>query len=163
MLNFKLPVYAVRAYEDLFEEGDFIIIQTHKSRWVLDCPDLEGTYYQRRTKMLGMEMPYKLYPLKKRITTLAQLVNSNSKLLIDESGKLLKWKKEKMYRIEVRKIVSHHQTPTGSWVCYAQGFPTPFMLKKAYGYVSIINVAGSPVIFDVHETMPETHRTRVKL
>lgn len=163
MLNFALPVYAVRAYEDLFEEGDFLIMQTHMTRWVLDCPSLGGTYYQRRTKMLGMDLPYKLYPLNKRITTLSQLIHSKAKLLIDENGKLLKWKKERMYKVEVRKVLSHHQTTTGTWICYAQGFQSPFELQQPAAYVSIINVAGSPVIFDVHDSVPESPRIRVKL
>ncbi|QFR57714.1 hypothetical protein CPT_Slocum_157 [Serratia phage Slocum] len=163
MLNFKLPVYAVRAYEELFDEGDFLIVQTQKARWVLDCPSLEGTYYERRLMMLGMDLPYKLYPLKKRISTISQLIHSQSRLLIDEQGRLLKWKKEKMYSIEVKKILSRYRTQKGTWVCYAQGFQSPFELSGYYEYVSIINVAGSPIVFDVHESMPETPRLRVKL
>lgn len=163
MLNFDLPVYVIRAYVSIFMEGNFKVIQTHFTRWVLDCPDLEGDYFKRRVAMVGMELPYKLYPLKKQISTLAQLVHTNPKLVIDREGKMHKWVKTKMYKIQVKPVVSVHKSVKGTWICYIQGYHTPIVVTKPPKYISIIDMMGSPILFDTHEGLPESPRLRVKL
>jgi hypothetical protein len=163
VFNFSLPVYEVRSYYDISMEGDFRVIQTFKSKWVLDNPSLSGTYAIRRLKMRGMKLPYKLYPMNKRITTLSQLVQSKAKFLIDTEGKLLRWVKTKLYPVEVCRVVSVSSTSTGAFLTYIRGFEVPLLLEAKCNFVSIINVDGSPVLFDLHETRPENPRHRVKL
>lgn len=158
-----MPVYIVRAYFDILTEGNYKVVQTYKSKWVLDNTTLEGSYASRRVQMLSMSLPYKLYPLNKRITTLAQLVNSKAKLVIDADGKLIKWVKTKYYNIEVCKVLSVSRTVTGKYLCYIQGYESSILVDKYTQYVSVINMEGSPVLFDVHETRPEQSRIRVKL
>lgn len=158
-----MPVYPVRSYFNIGMEGDFKVIQTYKSKWVLDNPTLSGNYANRRVQMLSMKLPYKLYPLVKRITTLSQLVGSKAKLIIDSEGKLINWVKTTFYRVEVCKVLSISRTTTGKFLCYIQGFEASLLMESYSPYVSVINVEGSPVLFDIHETRPENPRTRVKL
>lgn len=158
-----MPVYPVRSYFSIGMEGDFKVIQTYKSKWVLDNPSLSGNYASRRVQMLSMKLPYKLYPLVKRITTLSQLIGSKSKLIIDSEGKLINWVKTTFYRVEVCKVLSISRTSTGKFLCYIQGFEASLLMDSYSPYVSVINVEGSPVLFDIHETRPEKPRTRVKL
>lgn len=164
MLNFQLPVYEVRAYFNIAMEGEFKVIHTFRNKWVLDCPSIEGNYFTRRTILSSVDnLPYRLYPLRKRISSMSQLVNSKAQKLIDAEGRLFNWVKTKYYNIEVKKVLTSTRTASGKHQCFIQGFGTPLVLDTHCQYVSIINVEGSPVLFDVHETKPEKPRTRVKL
>lgn len=158
-----MPVYIVRAYFAIMTEGDFKVVQTYKSKWVLDNPTLQGNYASRRVQMLSMKLPYKLYPLTKRITTISQLVACKAKLIIDAEGKLINWVKSTFYKIEICKVLSVSRTSTGKYLCYIQGYDASLLLDTYSQYVSVINVEGSPVLFDTHETRPDKSRIRIKL
>lgn len=163
LLNFPLPVYIVRAFYSKFEEGDYVILQTEFNRYVLDNPKLEGDYATRRLKMLSMDLPYKLYPLTKRISTLSQLANCKAKYFITEEGQLLEHKKTTFYRVVLKKVISSAQIFNGKYQCYVSGIHTPFVLREPAQYLSLILIGNSYYVFDTHQSKPDKVRQRVKI
>lgn len=165
MLDFKLPAYILRDYERIFKEGDFLIIETYYNRYVLDKPSLPGEYAQRRIALIGMkqDLPYKLYPLSKRIEFLSQLVASKKKQLIDSTGRIVNWKPKKMYKITTAKVLSCTQIFNGKYQHFLRGVPYPFILRNPVNYISYVLFRGVPVIFGAYEEEPMPPRLRVKI
>lgn len=165
MLDFKLPVYILRAYEEIKTEGDFTIVCTAFTRYVLDNKKLSGTFSQRRLQLVGMKdkLPYKLYPIRGAITMLSQLVASNKKHFVDSEGNIIKWNKTTFYRVVTEKVISSTQIFNGKYQCYTQNVHHPFILAYPPKYISYILVSSSPVIYAVHQEEPESPRHRVKL
>ncbi|ATS94081.1 hypothetical protein P13BB106kb_p097 [Pectobacterium phage DU_PP_V] len=162
----QLPVYAIRSYEEIVKEGDYVIIVSKFNKYILDKPKLGGSFRQRRLELAitpTSELPYKLYPLKRMLTKLSQLVKSKSKVFVNSDGRILKRKKEKMYPIEVRKIVSGSRLFNGKFQCFAKGINSPFILDHIPKYVSVIKFNNSYLIYEVHEEIPEAPRVRVKI
>ncbi|QCW23768.1 hypothetical protein AAS21_gp30 [Pantoea phage vB_PagS_AAS21] len=164
LLNFDLPVYEVRAYFSKTEEGKYIVLQTRFSKYVLDCPSLVGDYADRRLQLLSdHNKPYKLYPLRNRISTLSQLLKSKNSTFITEKGELIKYKKNKYYDIVCKRVVSCTQIYNGKYQCYLPGINTPFVTRNPYEYLSVIELKNSYVLFDVHTEKPEKVRYRIKI
>lgn len=165
MLNFSLPVYALRAYDVLFTEGEYIVIQTRFTRYVLDCPSLPGTFSQRRLFLYGNreKLPYKLYPLKKQYKYLSQIINSGLKQFIDSTGKIVTWVPSKFYNIITERVRGSARIYNGKYQCFVKGVPYPIVLHEPVNYISYALVNGAPVVFDVHDEEPETPRLRVKI
>lgn len=111
----NFPLYEIRKYIEITTEGCLRIIQTAKSKYVLDVLDTnEPLYSKRRLLMLSMELPYKIYPLTKRFDNLAQLVNgARGKMFINSLGRLVQWDKKVSRRIITRKIVRYWETEGG--------------------------------------------------
>lgn len=162
-MKVELPIYEVRPYFKKLVEGEFVVLQTNYNKYVLDMPSLEGDYWARRLALSCMDLPYKLYPLYKRISTLNQLAKSKSKLFIDSQGKLFRHTKTKFHNIEVHKVIACHQIYNGKWQNYCRGVPHPFITDTPASYLSLIKMGNSHLLFDIHETEPPERRYRVKL
>lgn len=165
MIHF--PLYPLRGYELLFEDSGYKVIQTPKTRWVLDSLNLSGDYLSRRTKMLGMELPYRLYPLRNGVNSIAELIQNKKaiKTYIDRNGKLIKWTPTKMHKAISKKL-------TAKWIpvgipklCFAlEGSSEIFSIDAPNypaNYARIVEIGNRRILFDVtEERMPDT---RIKL
>lgn len=159
-----LPLYEVRSFFRKSTEGEYVIIQTHYTKYVLDKPSLGGTYWERRLQLrCSKDLPYKLYPLKKRISTLVQLAKSKAHMYINSSGKLLRHRKDRFYNIDVKRVLNSSQIYNGKWQNYVSGVPYPFISDSPASFLSIINAMGAYWLFDIHYEEPEHRRYRVKL
>lgn len=165
MFEFQLPVYIMRGYDRVFTEGDLSIVETPFDRYVLDNPSLPGNYAQRRLFLFAdsKNLPYKLYPLRKQIKYLSQMVASGKSNFIDSTGKLFKWKKSKFYKIETARVLTCNRIFNGKYQIYVKNVPFPFILPEPANYISYILVSGSPVVYGVYEEEPESPRLRVKI
>lgn len=83
--------------------------------------------------------------------------------LIDETGKLIVWKKTKYYPIITEKVRSGVQIYNGKYQCYVQKLLKPFVLAYVPGYISYVLVDGSPIIYDVYNEKPDKPKLRIKL
>ena len=155
----------MRAHDGISTEGDFTVITTRFNRYVLDNSSLPGDYARRRLTLFGMrdKLPYKLYPLKKRVEFLSQLVGSGKKEFIDADGRIVKWKPSTMYKIITARVMACTRIFNGKYQCYVQKVPYPFLLPKPANFISYMLVNGVPVIFGAYEEEPSPPRLRVKL
>lgn len=165
MFDFQLPVYVMRAYEKISTEGDFTVITTAFDRYVLDKPSLPGNYAQRRLFLFAesSKLPYKLYPLRRQIRYLSQMVGSGKSDFIDSTGRVFKWRKSKFYQIETARVLVCNQIFNGKFQAYVKNVPYPFVLSEPAEYISYMLVNGSPVVYGVYDEEPETPRLRVKI
>ncbi|AFQ22276.1 hypothetical protein My1_117 [Pectobacterium phage My1] len=166
MIDAVLPIYALRQYEEMVKEGDYLVVVSRFDKYILDNPSLEGNFRQRRLKLAITpkgELPYKLYKLKKEFSTLSQIVLSKSKVFIDSSGKVFNRLKAKYYQIEVKRVLSGSRLFNGKYQCFVRGINTPFILHHIPKWVSVIKYKNSFVLFDVHEERPESPRLRIKI
>lgn len=160
-----LPLYEVRSFFRKSKEGRYTVIQTHYTKYVLDDDTLPGTYWERRLYLRCHEeqLPYKLYPLKRQISTLSQLARTKANMFVDKTGKLIKHVKEKFYNIDVYRVLQSVQIYNGKWQNYVRGISFPFLTDSPAQYLSIIKAKGSYWLFDIHYDKPEVRRYRVKL
>lgn len=162
-----LPLYPIREYESISVEGKYKVIQTSRTRWVLDCPSLEGNYLERRMTMLSMTLPYKMYPLYKGYNTISDvLVNrSKSKKYIDIEGKLHSWKPTAFYKTKSYKLTAKWIPRTKPVLCFAlepsceiYSINIPNFVAN---YARVVELGNRRILFDVtEERMPDT---RIKL
>lgn len=155
----------MRAHDGISTEGDFTVITTRYNRYVLDQKSLPGNYAQRRLILFSnrKNLPYKLYPLKKRVEFLSQLVGSGKKEFIDSNGKIVRWKPQTMYKIVTSRVASCTRIFNGKYQCYVKKVPYPFILSQPANYISYILFMGIPVIFGAYEEEPVPPRLRAKL
>lgn len=134
MLASKLPLWAIRDYESIFEESGFKIIQTHKTRYVLDIPYLEGNYWDRRLKSLDMLLPYKLYPLKKRFEFIEQIITHKNRKFIDSEGNLLIYKPTRFIELKTDPIIAYWEARNGDTMFKVQNCPRTFRASSIEGF-----------------------------
>jgi len=165
MLN--LPLYPLRGYELIFEVAGFKIVQTLKTRWVLDCPELEGDYFQRRMQLLAMDLPYKLYPLRDGVHTMGELISlrRRTKKFIDKNGTIQEWSPTKYYKAKSKPIVAKWIPNHVPKLCFALGDVSEIFSINLPNYVAnyarVIEIGNRRILYDVtEERMPDT---RIKL
>lgn len=108
LLDCNFPLYELRGYTDIHDEGIYRVVQTPKTRWVLDYVDEYKTdeLYENRRIQLKTDRfrPYELYPLYTRMTTPGQVLLSRKSKFIDKYGKILTYIPSQFCDIEIVKI-----------------------------------------------------------
>lgn len=148
----EFPIYEVRKYVQKYEEGNYIILQTHKTRWVLDYKYKTDESYARRRIKLKTDpfCPYKIYPLYKMHRSIGQVINSKHRLFIDSTGRLITYKPAKFYRIETDKVRASWITLTGKRAFRVMSTSRTFIFEDfKYTHVSYIRVGKRIVLYDM--------------
>ena len=160
MINF--PLYALREYISIWTEGEYSILCSARNRFVIDyaTPDPETTYGQRRVALLAESLPYSLYPLKVRITSMSGIINNKYRQFIDSTGVIVTWKISKFYKIKCYPITHREITKMGSMLFKVQGFTKMFKAERNdYPYVRIVCFKGVNLIYDfIDEKVPDIRR-----
>lgn len=156
----RFPIYALRAYTSIFEFEGFVIIGSRFKDYVLDCPALEGDYYDRRRQLLGMELAFPLYPLKERYTCLSQLVNSKRRWFIDAEGTIIRYRPTEFYTVEYAKVLSAERTWNGK-VRLTTKLPVSFITEGCAAYVGYIRVGAGYVLYELSDEKKPTTRKKL--
>ena len=130
----RLPLWAMRDYHDIWVEGNFKIIQTHSTRYVLDILNLEGNYWTRRLKSLDMILPYKLYPLKKRFEFVDQIVTHKNRKFIDENCTVIIYKPTRFMQLKTDRIIARWEAMNGDVMFKVHDCPRTFRTKDLMHY-----------------------------
>lgn len=159
----KLPLYAMRSFYEITKEGDFDIVSTYRSKYVLDCKSLGGTFATRRLKMLGMKLPYRVYPINIRIETFSQLVSCGRKKFIDVDGTVHTWKPSKFFPVVCYPISFRWVTAKGKTIIIPKELNTKFILSRDLGYthVQVIKVGRLNLLYDVGFEHVRTTRKKI--
>lgn len=126
----KLPLWAIRSYENIWEDEQFKYIQTHKSRYVLDILNITGNYWDRRLKSLDLILPYKLYPINKRFEFLDQVVSHKNRWFIDDSGTLINYKPTRFVKLKTDRIIAKWGARNGDVMFKVHNCPRTFRSKQ---------------------------------
>lgn len=152
MLKAAFPVYALRAYNSVSEEGMYVLVHTPFDTYVLDCKGLEGDYFSRRTQMLAMELPYKMYPLREQLNTISQIANSKRRDYIDRDGKLWKYKPSKFYNVKYVKVLAASRTWNGYYLLMTK-LPVQFVTEIVPKYIGYIQVGAAIYLYDLSDEL----------
>lgn len=148
MFEAKFPVYAMRSFERITKENGYVLIHTHYTTYILDIPTLEGDYFSRRTQMLGIELPFKVYPLRERFSTLSQVVNSKRREFIDINGRVCTYKPKKFYKIECVRVLRADKTWNGYNLLMTK-LPTQFVTEEVGNYIRYIKIGAAYYLYEV--------------
>lgn len=155
----KFPIYALRQYVSIYEEGMYKIIETHKCRWVLDHKyPTDNNYWERRLQLLTDPfIPYKLYPLKKKVTSLAQMLRLNTRHFIDGEGTIHVYTKSTFYKLKYAKIEAKWKTAKGYTAIKSREVPTTYIIKdEGYSHFGYIKVGRRFELYELcYEEKPE--------
>lgn len=162
----EFPLYAVRGYTSLGMEGKFLVIQGHKTKYILDEPGMQEQYplYEdRRMLLLKRAAPYRLYPLTQRIESLEALIDSGKTMFIDRYGKLVKWSKKSFSKVITCKIVTTVQTDKGHWRVWINELEHPFYVVSYNGqpYLQFVRINNVPTLYALLEEKRKD--TRIKI
>lgn len=164
MRNFKFPLYAVRKYVGILVEGNYRVIQTAKSKYILDVlGHKEVEYSHRRLDLLRVETPYELYPLNRRYSSISQMVEGKDRVFIDSEGKLVRWVPKTFHRVTSGLVILKWTNQIGHTLFKVQGCDTVFTVRESTvgKFARYINVGVLKLLFDTSDT--ELPNTRVKL
>ena len=103
--NIHWPVWGIRHHEYI-SKG---LIKDKVGIRRLDLEDKHNTFPFRRIQAQRLN-DYKLYPLKKPIWSLKDLVKSGLLTFVDYKGNIYNYKKQKFYPLVYRKILSRKYT-----------------------------------------------------
>lgn len=160
-MQINFPLYEVRHYMSIFEEGKFRVIQTNKNRYVLDYIDKTNTSYaDRRLRLLSDRLPYNIYPLNRRIESINQMMLSKVKKFIDREGILVSWKPTTFYPVVCVPIKSTWITSKGLMGMELKGLPTKFVVTPSNcKYAQVVQVGRLNILFDLcDEIRPKTRK-----
>jgi len=142
----------MRAYDEIFVEGKWSIIQTRSNRYILDYATIEkgSLYATRRIRMLTENYPpYDMYPLNIRLTMLGELFNSKKRNFIDCYGKLVSWKPTAFYKITCHRIIDREINSDGDMLIKIQGISSMIRTPRSnMEYVRLVTWKGIPVVYD---------------
>ena len=112
---YNFPLYVLRKYTSITREGNFLVIQTKRNKYVLDLLGTsEPSYAKRRLTLLTMTLPYLIYPFNIIVDSLGGLLSLKSSIMfMDSTGKLLKWTKKENKKIVCRRVVKYWEVPNG--------------------------------------------------
>jgi hypothetical protein len=158
----KFPLYELRAYNSIIDEGFFRVIQTQKTRYVLDFLNSDlSSYAERRVALLRHSLPYKLYPLSRRIENFSNLITSKSRNFIDAEGNLVSWKPKKFREVLCLPIETRFTNNSGNVVVRPKGISESFTISKKVGarYAQVVKVGKRYYLFDMqYERVPTTRK-----
>lgn len=149
----------MRTYTRKYEEPPYTMIESRFHRYVLDMPDLRGSYFERRLKLSDMDTGFRLYPLKERYTTLAQILRSKRKEFIDSDGKLWVLKKTQMYKCKTYAVLHSSVAWNGKTLLYTKA--GNYLVDRRYNYVTLIETEKGNILFDLSDE--PSNRVRVKI
>jgi hypothetical protein len=165
MINF--PLYAVRDYTEKTVEGDYVIIQGRKIKYVLDyVPEVRmfDLYADRRLELLrDTTKPYELYPINTIVESIAQIHKCGYKMFLDKYGRLFHWKPRTFVKVKTHLIRTAWQDELGLYHIVAIGCSTVFRLREYCGerYIRVAGFKGLEIFYDLsHERQKDT---RIKL
>lgn len=149
MINF--PMYALRPFIEVVQEGDYTVIQTARTKYVLDIDVPDTTYSERRLMLLADPLkPYDLYPINQRVETINQILLTKRKKFIDSTGKILSWKPTTFYPVICLPIKSRWTTATGKGVIEVAGLATKFRVSNNnFKYAQVIQVGIRNILYDL--------------
>ncbi|WBU76478.1 hypothetical protein CHLORIS_46 [Vibrio phage Chloris] len=157
----NFPLYALRAYEDIREFEEFVLISSKYREYILDCPSLEGNYAERRTKLLGFtDLEFKVYPLRERFTSLSQLANSKRRWFIDADGTIVRYKPSKFYHIKYAKVLRADRTWNGYYRLMTN-LPVAFVTEQVADYVGYIQVGSAFYLYELSSGRKATTRKKL--
>jgi hypothetical protein len=148
---FNFPLYALRQYKSISVEGEYLVILTHKNKYVLDLVDKDELLYSdRRIELLRRKLPYPLYPLKVRVTSLSSLVNGKYRVFLDKFGDLKIWKPKKFYKVECVLIENSWVSEEGNLIIKPKGYPNIFKVGMEHSgskYVQVVKMSERVCLF----------------
>jgi hypothetical protein len=156
----KAPLYALRKYDNIYTEDQYTLITTYYATYILDMPSLDGNYYARRLALMCMELPYKLYALKERFTTIPQLINTTRTMLIDSDGRVFKYKKSRWLKVEYTKVLSNDQTHKGKYRISTK-LSDCFISDTPAAYIGYIIDGHSILLYEICTELKKTRRVKI--
>ena len=156
----RLPLYALRAYEEIWEEGGYTLISTNWRTYVLDCKSLEGDYSHRRLQLMVMELPHKLYRIDERFRTLPQLILTKRTNMLDKDGNVVRYRKSKWLNVEYTKVLRNDQTWKGNYRLMTK-LNAVFLSDTPSAYVGYIRHGHSIILFEKCNELKKTRRVKI--
>ncbi len=142
--NFTFPLFKIRKYVRIFEEYPYKLIQTDSVTYVLDILDSKLSFTERRQKLLTIDSGYRIFKLKERFTSLAQVINSKSNVFIDTNGKLVKLNRKHVYPTKTSRVLGYDATYDGKFLLFTAR--DSFICSQLYNYIVTINFNGADIM-----------------
>lgn len=143
LLKAAFPLYSIGSYEEIFESAPYRLIRTRHKTYVLDILYSDEPFQERRLRLLTVDPGYPIYRLKKRFTSLAQILNGRDKVFIDSTGKIYKITRTKHHKVSLHKVLHYERTYNGKFLLITkQG---NYVTDQVYTFVTTITVSGVKV------------------
>ena len=157
----RMPLYALRAYEDIWEDpSGFTLISTHYRTYVLDYKGLEGNYAGRRLQLMTMELPYKLYRIDERFSNLGQLILTKRTKMLDKDGNVIKYRKSRFVKVEYTKVLRSEQTWKGTYRLVTK-LSSVFIADHPVAYIGYIKDGMSHILIEYSDELKKPRRVKI--
>lgn len=159
--NIKFPVFAVGHYAKLWSENNILYLESESGIiYKLDNKNLQGSTLGLRRLRIDKKERYRFIGT---YFTIAQLIKSGKKLIIDNSGKLIKYIKNKRTPLIYRPITKRKLIEGKGILIYAKNIPNPFLVSayiyKDQNYVGLLNINDGYLLYELsYERKPDTWR-----
>lgn len=128
--------------------------------YTLDCPSLPGDLTERRIALLHRELPFKLYPLNERFTSISQLIHTKRREFLDADGKLIKYKPTRFVKVQCAKVLRVDKTWNGKNRIMTK-LPVPFVTEDVGNYLMYIQEGKSYYFFGFSDERQASHRKKI--
>jgi hypothetical protein len=162
LTEIKFPVYAIKPYKRIWEEGRIVYIETlyNKVR-ILDNKNLTGSFGIRRAKI----PPKALYKLRALPSLRALIKNKTlTRMYVDHQGELFEYKKTKYCPLTCRRVLERRQKDGIGYIITIEGVDFPVTQSATYHdpfmkYAAILETPLGPIVYDfMREPFKNTKR-----
>ena len=161
------PLYKLRAYINIDRSPlGLIKISTIKGTYILDDLSINGTFPERRARLISEWPRDKIYKLNEQVIYLRQLVKYKSgTTFIDHNGNIVRYtKSSELYKITSHKIIEKRES--GNWtIIKLNGIEIPLLvsmrLTPETKYASIMHTKWGPFLYDLTSKQHEIYKRKI--
>ncbi len=157
LIEIDFPVFCIKDYDRIFEEGKITYIEKDEIIKMVDNKYLLGNTLGERRLRIEKDQRY---PLKYCLLNYYQLLKSGCKVFIDNSGKVIKYKKYFRAKLTYHRIREHKQVEDVGYIIYLEdiGIPleVPASVYNYQNYVGLLHYNRGYLVYEFSDTKKST-------
>lgn len=159
--NVEFPIFVIGSHKRLWSENNILYLESDRDIiYKLDNKNLSGRTLAERRLKINKEQRYKFT---KTCFTIAQLIKSGKKLFLDNTGRLVKYRKDRRVNLIYRPIISAKPIEGKGMLVKVRGISTVFTISnfvfKQSKYIGLLVINDGYLVYELSdERKPDTWR-----
>ena len=161
LTNIKFPIFIIGTYKRIWKEDNILYIEsTSDIIYKLDNSNLPyDTLGKRRLHIPKKER----YRFTNTFFTIGQLIKSGKKLFIDNTGKLIKYRKDRRVNLIYREIKKTKFVEGKGVLCYIKNISVPILISNyIYNdekFIGLLSIDDGYLLYELSDyRKPDTWR-----
>lgn len=159
--NVEFPIFIIGSHKRLWSENNILYLESERDIiYKLDNKNLSGRTLAERRLKISKEQRYRFT---KTCFTIAQLIKSGKKLFLDNTGRLVRYRKDRRVNLIYRPIISTKPIEGKGMLVRVKGISTIFTISNFVfnqsKYIGLLVINDGYLVYELsEERKPDTWR-----